>query len=408
MTEFRKYKLGELCTDISYGYTESAKQEKIGPKFLRITDIQNDHIDWSTVPYCPITDADYKKYKLDIGDIVIARTGNSTGATSTIKDDTEAVFASYLIRFRLDRKIANPFYVDFVLRSPLWQNFVEAIKGGSAQPGANAKQFSEFEFDLPNLSTQALIASILSPLDDKIELNRRTNITLEQMAAVIFQKYFVNDIDPDNLPEGWRFDKLDNYISSISKTHKFPKNEIIFLNTSDILEGKVLNNSYSNVEGLPGQAKKSILKNDILFSEIRPGNKRYAYINFEAEDYVVSTKLMVLRSITEINSLFFYFILTQPEMLSYLQNIAESRSGTFPQITFDQIKDIDILIPEMDFLTHFIESTLRPAYQLIFNNQKEIETLSKIRTRLLPQLMSGEIIFTNVNQNLQIDEEVPS
>ncbi|PIQ24859.1 MAG: type I restriction endonuclease subunit S, partial [Bacteroidetes bacterium CG18_big_fil_WC_8_21_14_2_50_41_14] len=71
--------LGEGASNIAYGFTESATLEKIGPKFLRITDIQNDFIDWNSVPYCPISEREHKKYKLEIGDVVIARTGNSTG-----------------------------------------------------------------------------------------------------------------------------------------------------------------------------------------------------------------------------------------------------------------------------------------------------------------------------------------
>jgi type I restriction enzyme S subunit len=145
------------------------------------------------------------------------------------------------------------------------------------------------------------------------------------------------------------------------------------------------------VEGLPGQAKKSIKQNDILFSEIRPANKRYAFINFDAEDYVVSTKLMVLRSKSNIDSLFFYFLLTQEQTLVYLQNIAESRSGTFPQITFDQVKEIEFVIPTEEFLKQFIERTLKPTFELIFNNEKESKSLSTIRDTLLPKLLSGEI-----------------
>ena len=92
--------LGDISSRQQYGYTESASNEKVGPKFLRITDIQNDFISWNKVPYCPISDEDFTKYKLQVGDVVIARTGNSTGATATIKDKINAVFASYLIRFQ--------------------------------------------------------------------------------------------------------------------------------------------------------------------------------------------------------------------------------------------------------------------------------------------------------------------
>ena len=82
---------------------------------------------------------------------------------------------------------------------------------------------------------------------------------------------------------------------------------------------------------MPGQAKKSIQQNDILYSEIRPINKHYAYVNFEAFDYIVSTKLMVIRA-NGINSRRLYHYITSENVIIELQLEAETRSGTFPQI----------------------------------------------------------------------------
>ena len=110
----------------------------------------------------------------------------------------------------------------------------------------------------------------------------------------------------------------------------------------------MLHHNYSEVVKMPGQAKKSIQKGDILFSEIRPKNKRFAYIDFDAKDFVVSTKLMVLRRKSSlIDNKFLYKLLTSDRMLNYLQHIAEGRSGTFPQITFSELKNIDILLPSI-------------------------------------------------------------
>ncbi len=101
MNERKTYKLGKICSDIAYCYTESATQEKVGPKFLRITDIQYNFINWNNLPYCPISKENHKKYKLESGNIVIASTGTSIGATSIFKDENiNAVFASYLIRYK--------------------------------------------------------------------------------------------------------------------------------------------------------------------------------------------------------------------------------------------------------------------------------------------------------------------
>jgi len=137
-------------------------------------------------------------------------------------------------------------------------------------------------------------------------------------------------------------------VQSISVTHRFDKAQLIFLNTSDIYKGEVLNRSHTDVSSMPGQAKKSIQRGDILLSEIRPANGRWVYIDFDADDYVVSTKLMVLRADqTKIDSRFLYLFLTSSEVSSRLQAIAEYRSGTFPQITFDQVAELEIELPSL-------------------------------------------------------------
>jgi type I restriction enzyme S subunit len=142
--------------------------------------------------------------------------------------------------------------------------------------------------------------------------------------------------------------QIGELTSSISETHKLGKEKLVFLNTSDILHGKFLHRTYSTVRDWPGQAKKSIRKDDILFSEIRPANGRWAYVDEEADDIVVSTKLMVIRANQDrLFPKFLYQFLTSSEITKWLQHLAESRSGTFPQITFDQIATLEIPLPPL-------------------------------------------------------------
>lgn len=146
----------------------------------------------------------------------------------------------------------------------------------------------------------------------------------------------------------WSTFLVGDLADSISETHNFDKKQLIFLNTSDVLHGKLLHHSYSDVSDWPGQAKKSIRKGDILFSEIRPANGRWAYVDIEADDYVVSTKLMVIRARTSrVQPRFLYHFLTSAQTTSWLQHLAESRSGTFPQITFDQVAELELMLPSL-------------------------------------------------------------
>ncbi|MCI4431203.1 MAG: restriction endonuclease subunit S [Burkholderiales bacterium] len=139
---------------------------------------------------------------------------------------------------------------------------------------------------------------------------------------------------------------------SVSDTHKFAKDHLIFLNTSDVLLGKILHRTYSAVRDWPGQAKKSIRREDILFSEIRPANGRWAYVDVDADDYVVSTKLMVIRSRrSRVVPRFLYHFLTSSKTTRWLQHLAESRSGTFPQITFDQVAALELALPPLEAQT---------------------------------------------------------
>jgi len=109
----------------------------------------------------------------------------------------------------------------------------------------------------------------------------------------------------------WPIARVGDLADSISDTHKFGKDHLVFLNTSDILLGKILHCTYSAVKDWPGQVKKSIRRYDILFSEIRPANGRYAFVDDDAEDYVVSTKLMVIRARNDhISPRFLYHFLT--------------------------------------------------------------------------------------------------
>ena len=130
----RGWEVKELAavSAINYGYTESASSEPVGPRFLRITDIQDDRVEWESVPYCKIEAAVVPKYRLASGDIVFARTGATTGKSFLVDDPPDAVFASYLIRLRLLDKTLLPEFVSlFFQTAGYWQS----IKDGDCSIG---------------------------------------------------------------------------------------------------------------------------------------------------------------------------------------------------------------------------------------------------------------------------------
>lgn len=149
----------------------------------------------------------------------------------------------------------------------------------------------------------------------------------------------------------WQEVRLGDVCSSISETYHNKDEHVVLVNTSDVLEGKILNHELVKNEKLKGQFKKTFKKDDILYSEIRPANKRFAYVDFDdTSNYIASTKLMVLRPNKEkILSKFLFNILKSENIISELQHLAETRSGTFPQITFSsELAPMKILLPPMD------------------------------------------------------------
>lgn len=179
----------------------------------------------------------------------------------------------------------------------------------------------------------------------------------------------------------WPLMTVGELADSISDTHKMEKDRLIFLNTSDILYGNILHRSYSAVRDWPGQAKKSIQRGDVLFSEIRPANGRWAYVDIDSHDYVVSTKLMVIRGRENlVNPRYLYHFLTSAVITRWLQHLAESRSGTFPQITFDQIASLEIALPSLPIqgeIVGFLDA-IGNKIELIRKTNETLEKMAQV------------------------------
>jgi len=415
------------------------------------------------------------------GDVFLTRTSetmNELGMSCVaLKDYEHATFNGFCKRLRpKNSSELVPEYVGYYLRSPQFRNEMLAFSTMSTRASLNNEMIGRLEISYPEPSVQKSIAHILKTLDNKIELNRQTNQTLEQMAQALFKSWFV-DFDPvfDNMlakvdfnldtllsdfasklgsdfpdvllkkaknrlqalqdralqqgcdlhallagdknnihshfpsefefseqlgwiPKGWESIAVNEMVNTVSDTYPLKTvDKVVFLNTGDILDGKFLHQNYSDTQGLPGQAKKSIKKGDILYSEIRPKNKRFALVNFDGAEHVVSTKLMVLRPNKGFEALFPYFVLTQDKNITILQRAAESRSGTFPQITYTELSMIRVALPEDKKIVElFIETHLKNHFarkdQLDFQN----ETLTKLRDTLLPKLISGELQIPDV------------
>ena len=181
--------LGAISNRIHYGYNASAKARG-NAKLLRITDIQNGSVNWTSVPYCSLEDREIAKFRLAPGDIVIARTGGTIGKSFLIAEKLEelAVFASYLIRVIPDKLNVNPSYLLRFLDSPYYWEQLSDNSRGTGQPNVNAKALAGIKVPLPPIEEQLRIVAKISQLFDQIELAEKAYNELSEPLAERFRQ----------------------------------------------------------------------------------------------------------------------------------------------------------------------------------------------------------------------------
>ncbi len=360
--------LKDVCSDINYGYTASADFSIKSPRFLRITDIQGGTIDWNKVPGCEITNEEKERCRLKNGDIVIARTGNSTGENAYIEGRTDAVFASFLIRFRPNTDLIEPEFLKYVLRDKRWFAFVKYIADSkSAQPGANATEMGRYSFVKPAPSTQKQIAKILGDLDRKIELNRRMNETLEQTGQALFKKYFIDS--PER--EVWGRGVLSD-VTEISTGKGSVKSQ-------ESTDGTI---PLYGANGVMGTSKDFLYDEKLIITGRVGTLGKVKVINEKA--WFSDNVLIIRPNVRYFNYCYYY--------LKQIDFQSMNRGSTQPLITQTDLRNLKIELPEPKTLVQF-EETVRVLFNRIFINEKEIFNLRTQRDTLLPKLISGQITF---------------
>jgi type I restriction enzyme, S subunit len=335
--------------------------------------------------------------------------------------DEAIISQAYPVFEIIDQNELLPEYLMMWMSRPEFDRHACFLAVGGVRGSLEWEDFCGMELPTPSIEKQREIVREYDIIVNRIKLNEQLIRKLEETAQAIYRHWFVDFefpisakyaalIDKPELkgkpyktsggemvycegleaeiPRDWGVKTLGELVESVSKTHNFKKDSLIFFNTSDILDGDFLHSKYSFVKNMPGQAKKSIKKWDILYSEIRPANKRYALVRVDnPDDYVVSTKLMVLRKINpEINTFRLYHFLTFPDFISTLQKSAEGRSGTFPQITYD----LDIQNKPFIFATSSLEKfwndILEVHYKQLHARKSEISKLEAMKKLLLSSL----------------------
>jgi type I restriction enzyme S subunit len=195
---WRLTSLSEIVST-QYGYTESASTYAVGPQFLRGMDINKaSFIDWSRVPYCPISPANHEKYRLSRGDVVVIRMADP-GKVGIVEAEVDAVFASYLIRVRpLDQRV-QPYVLFYFMASDRYQGFVTGASTGTTRKSLSAPLITSISFALPPAELQSMFVNCLTPLRQLLTNLIAVNANLRTTRDRLLPRLITGEVDVTDL-----------------------------------------------------------------------------------------------------------------------------------------------------------------------------------------------------------------
>lgn len=407
MNNWVSINLKDICKDISYGYTTSSTSINTGINFLRITDIAATSIDWDRVPFCNITDNEYKKYEIKNGDIVIARTGATVGYAKQISQlKKKVVFASYLIRIKIIDTV-DSIFIGKLIESSIYKNYVANIAGGSAQPNANAQDLVSFTFRLPPLEIQRKIAAMLAAYDELIEVNRQRISLLEQAAEELYREWFVRMRFPGyehtpiehGIPHGWEVVKVEQAFDYTAggtpskNIERFWKNGTInWYTPSDITASQGIflfeSNDKCTEEGLDSSSSKIFPAYSIMMTS----RATIGAIGINTTEACTNQGFITcIPNKTYPLSFLYHWLKTNK---TYFESLCGG--ATFLELTKGVFKNINILTPPIEIMEIFERKT-RPLIDSIENYQKQNQKLQTARAQLLPKLMAGTLDLSDLD-----------
>ena len=390
MGEWRDVVLDDIV-DIIPGYAFKSQHfsESGDMPVIKITDISPPFIDIENAMQVDLSSYDkirLEKYVIKKGDFVIAMTGATIGKIGRLNKDARALLNQRVAKISPKLGIDHDF-VYYSIQGNEFQNFIQNnIDSNSAQENISGSSIGRYPIDLPSLTEQRTIASVLSSLDDKIGLLRRQNQTLEAIAKTLFRQWFVEEAD-----EYWNIEKIGNFvktnISCIDK--RYPFQTIKYLDTGNLYAGEIAELQTMALSDAPSRAKRLVTHNDILISTVRPDQKHYGIFKRPPKDLVVSTGFCVVTSV-KVDPHFIYLLLTTNEMTEYLHSIAEGSTSTYPSLKPSDIENLEFQLPPKKVLDRFV-GYAEKAWEKIDKNYIKIRNIEKARDTLLPKLMNGEV-----------------
>lgn len=393
-----------------------------GTPIITVEHLGENRILHSDIP-C-VSDSDRQrlsKYALRKGDIVFSRVGSVDRRALVRGEEDGWLFSGRCLRVRPNQARVDPGYLSYFFGLPAFKEHIRAIAVGATMPSLNTQLLSEVVIYYPKLPEQRAIARILGTLDDKIELNRRMNETLEAMARAIFKSWFI-DFDPvrakaegrqppgmdattaalfpdsfedsplGKIPKGWKVAAIGDAVEAVggatpsTKEPAFWNGTIKFVTPKDLasLTSPVLIDTERCITeaGLQHISSGLLPKGTVLLSSRAP----IGYLAISEIPVAVNQGFIAMVCGKELPNL--YVLHWARENMSTI--VGNANGTTFPEISKKNFRPIKVLVPAPDALSHFTKLA-HPIYQQIVSNLVESLTLAAIRDALLPKLITGEL-----------------
>ena len=257
--------------------------------------------------------------------------------------------------------------------------------------GMSKEALMDMTLPIPPIEQQQKIVSEYEAITRRIRLNEQIITKLEETAQTLYRKMFVDGIDKENLPEGWRMGTLGEIceINADNISAKDNLMEIKYLDSSSVTQNVFDEYQIFNVlqDEIPSRAKRKVKHNDIVYSTVRPNLKHYGIIKDDVENVIVSTAFAVIRShCNSISNELLYLMLTDDKNTEYLQGIAEMSKATYPSITPEDISALEIVIPIESVGISNINQSVKYCFDFVCYKHRENKKLQELQSLLLAKM----------------------
>ncbi len=435
MTNWKEYKLGELCTITSSKRIFYKEYVSEGVPFFRSKEIieKANGNDISTELFITKDKFQEIKDKFGVplaGDILLTSVG-TLGVSYQVQESDYFYFKDgNLTWFKDFSDEINTKFLLYWLRSPLGKEGFNSITIGSTQAALTIAGLKGIKLSIPDLPTQTAIAEILSSLDNKIELNNKINQELENLAQTLFKQWFIDfefpnengepyksaggemvDSELGEIPKGWEVGVLEDLID-FSNGNAFKSKELLKEDIGDCYHvfkmGHIKKGGGLNADGTKSYYEKSKAKKlnkyvlrvgDLLMCMTdMKGNVAllgHTALMNENDKYIVNQRVGLLRPNNALGIDFPYlYILTNSN--DFIEDLrSRANSGVQVNLSTSEIKVSKVLLPPKAINVAF-DNCVKAFFESIFNNTKENQELTNLRDTLLPKLISGELEVADI------------